>query len=236
MTAIDFKALGFVLDTAGAAQILGKSEAEVRDLVLVGELHGLTDGASPLSPLRFLFHPDEVRRVEVTLRELSNRSTLSVDRRNRLRVSKALRAYLTAVPATDDYDDALEKNAPLWGRTRNGTLVLHVRVEAVASFGSVADGIPVTQSMTRSALEYFGAIRVRGITPANTSSEQRWGVWWRLPEDFALGEDDDNSVIRGIVSGAREPDERMTRRGMGPAYLATPIGPDEMDHSGFDVD
>jgi hypothetical protein len=225
MTTIDFKALGFVLDAAGAAEVLGKTVTEVRDLVLVGELHALIGAASPMAPLAFWFHPDEVARVEVTLRELSNRTTLATDRRNRLRVLKALRAYLASVPVTDDYDDAIQNNAPLLGRTRNDGLVIHVRVEAVASFGSVADGMPVTQSMTKAALEYVGALRVRGITPANTSHEQRWGVWWRLPDGFGPGQDSDDPTARGMVEGAREPGERVTRRGGGAAYLVDPLVP-----------
>jgi hypothetical protein len=225
MTTIDFKGLGFVLDAAATAEVLGKTVTEVRDLVLVGELHALIGAASPMAPLAFWFHPDDVARVEVTLRELSSRSTLATDRRNRLRVLKALRTYLAMVPVTDDYDDAIQNNAPLWGRTRNNGMALHVRVEAVASFGSVADGMPVTQSMTRAALEYIGALRVRGLTPANTTHEQRWGVWWRLPDGFGPGEDTDDSTARGIVTGSREPDERVTRRGAGPAYLADPLVP-----------
>lgn len=227
MTTIDYRALGFVLDVPGAAKALGRSEAEIRDFVLAGELYALIGAPTPMAPIAFWFHPDEISRLEVTLRELSNRSSLAVDRRNRLRVRKALRAYLESVPATDDYDEALHQNAPVWGRTRNGTLMLHVRVEAVASFGSVADGMPLTQSMTRSALEYFGALRVRGLTPASTSSEQRWGVWWRLPDGFSLGEDNDDSVIKGIISGAREPGERISRRGAGPAFLAATLSTED---------
>ena len=229
MPEINYKALGFVLSSSDAAEVLGNSIGEVHDLVRSGELTALVSSPGPLAPLMFHFHPDEVSQTEVRLRKLSNGSTLSTDVRNRVRVQKALRAYLEAVPASGDYDTALAGNAPLWGRTRNGTPVLHVRAEAVASFGTVADGIPVTMSMTRAALDYLGALRVRGITPVNEPGQQRWGVWFRLADGFAPGDDDESAVIRGIIFGAREPGERVTRRGMGPAYLADSLDPDSED-------
>lgn len=228
--------MGFTLTSSDVADILGKTQSEVHDLVRVNELPGLILGESTFAGACFLFHPDEVAKVEVRHRELSNRSTLASDTRNRLRVLGALRCYLESTPATDDYDEAITRGMPLWGTTRNGTPVLHVRAEAVASFGVAFDGAMVSTSMARSALDFFGAIRARGVTPAATPGQQRWGVWFRLAEGFAPGENDEASVIRGLISGAREPGERMTRRGMGAAYLATPIGPDETDHSDTNVD
>jgi hypothetical protein len=223
MPEVDYQALGFALTTPDVADILNKNESEVHDLVRTGSLPCLVKADSPMGLLRMWFHPDDVSYIEVRLRETSARTSLHTDHLNRLRVQAALRAYLAAVPPTEDYDDALLRNAPLFGSTRRRARRVHVRAEAVAAFGSTLDSVPVTTSMVRAALEYFGAIRVRGVTAAAEPGTQRWGTWFRLPEGFDLGEADENSVIRGVVAGGYEPGERVSRRREGAAYLAEPL-------------
>lgn len=225
MPAVDYQALGFALTTSDVADMLEKTEAEVHDLTRAGVLPYLAQADTVMGTQRMWFHPDEVARVEVQLRSSVAANSLATDHRNRLRVQAALRAYLAAVPAETRYDEAMLRNAPLVGRTRQRARMIHVRPEAVAAFGTTLDNVPVTISMTTAALEYVGAIRVRGVTALGEPGKQRWGIWFRLPPGFAPGETTEADVIEGTMSGAREEGERVRRRGMGPAVLADPLVP-----------
>lgn len=210
--------LGFVLTTPDVAEILNKTEAEVHDLVRAGMLPFLGKWDGSVGPMRMWFHPDEVSRVEVALRDsVREGGGLAVDHRNRLRVQAALRAYLEATPPQTSYDRAMLHNAPLWGKTRQRERVVHVRAEAVASFGSTLDAVPVTKSMVMGALEFFGAVRVRGVTALDEPGKQRWGVWFRLPPGFFP--ENEGEVVVGVLDGAYEDGERVTRHGAGPAHL-----------------
>lgn len=218
---IDYISLGFALTTPDVAQILGRTEAEVHDLARAGLLPFLASGDGTSGPLRMWFHPDEVTRLEVSLRKsVQSGGGLAVDHRNRIRVQSVLRDYLAETPPVRSYDLAMLHNAPLVSKTRQRAEVVHVRPEAVAAFGSRRETAPVTISMVTAALEYFGALRVRGITAVDEPGKQRWGVWFRLPPGFAAGDDDEPEVIEGIAVGAYEPGDRIARRGMGPAVAA----------------
>lgn len=232
---LDYRAMGFTLTSADVAQILGRSVPEVHDLVRVNELPALLIGETTFAEPRMLFHPDEVAMVEVRTRRLSDGSSLATDSRNRLRVLAALRLYLESAPATDDYDDALATGRPLWGNTRNGTPMLHVRAESVASYGPMLDGVTMPVSMVNAALEHFGAIRQRGVTPASAPGKQRWGYWFRLGDGFAPNSPE-GEVIRGLATGAREDGERMTVRGGGKPHLAGTLGADIGTDTGDPVD
>lgn len=227
---VDYMGLGFMLTTPDVAGILEKTEAEVHDLVRAGMVAYLTKWDTPAGPARMWFHPDEISRVEVALRDsVRMGGGMAVDHRNRLRTQAALRAYLEAHSPQSSYDKAMLHNAPLWGRTRSRERVVHVRVEAVAAFGSTLDAVPVTRSMVTSALEFLGAVRVRGVTALDEPGKQRWGVWFRLPPGFFP--ENEGEVITSMVNGSsREDGERVTRRGGGPAYLTTPLrGVDDPD-------
>lgn len=219
---VDHQALGFVLTTPDVADILDKDEQVVHDLVRAGVLPCLMK-REPGEPMRLWFHPDDVTGAEVRLRASVQANGLLVDERNRLRVQAALRAYLKAMPPVASYDRALLNNAPLLGKTRQRDEVVHVRAEAVASFGSSLDNVPVTVSMATQTLEYLGAVRVRGVTALAEPGRQRWGAWFRLPPGFALGDDDEPEVVAGVVGGAFEPGDTVTRRGAGAAFLAEPL-------------
>ncbi|HET9144094.1 hypothetical protein [Actinophytocola sp.] len=231
---VDHQALGFALTTPDVADILDKNEQEVRDLVRAGVLPTLIK-REPGEPMRMWFHPDDVSGVEVRMRNAAQANGLLVDERNRLRVQAALRAYLNAVPPTASYDRALLDNAPLLGKTRQRAEVVHVRAEAVASFGSSLDNVPVTVSMATQALEFLGAVRVRGVTALAEPGRQRWGVWFRLPPGFAVGDDDEPEVVAGMVDGAFEPGDTVTRRGAGAPHVAGPLlGLDDLDDDPID--
>jgi len=224
---VDYSALGFQLTTPDVAEILGKTEAEVRDLVRAGMLPFLARWDGPTGPVRLWFHPEEVAGLEVALRaSVRQGGGLAVDHRNRLRTMAALRAYLEAHAPQASYDEAMLRNAPLWGRTRNGAQVVHVRADAVASFGSTLDAVPVTKSMVVAALEFVGAVRVRGVTALEEPGTQRWGVWFRLPPGV-FPEDEGETVAAVVNGGAREEGERVSRRGGGPAFLAEPLRTDD---------
>lgn len=235
---IDYIGLGFALSTADAAEVLGRTEAQVHDMVRAGMLPSLAKPDVPGGPLRLWFHPDEVARVAVMLRESVQRGGgLATDHRNRLRVQAALRAYLASVPPESSYDLALLRNAPLLSKTRNRARVVNVRPEAVAAFGSTLDNVPVTISMMTAALEYFGAVRVRGVTALDEPGKQRWGVWFRLPAGFMQGDDGEAAVVDGMLGGAYEPGERVRRRQGGPPHLAEPLsGVDDEDGTGDGTD
>jgi hypothetical protein len=230
---IDYTGLGFALSVSDAADILNRTDAQVHDIVRAGMLPFLARPDVPGGPLRLWFHPDEVARVEVMLRESVQRGGgLATDHRNRLRVQAALRAYMASVPPESSYDLALLRNAPLLSKTRQRARVVNVRAEAVAAFGSTLDNVPVTVSMITGGLEFFGAIRVRGVTALDEPGKQRWGVWFRLPAGFMQGDDSDAAVVDGILGGAYEPGERVRRRQNGPAYLAEPVRGADDDTSG----
>lgn len=226
---VDYTGLGFVLATPDVAEILDKTEAEVHDLVRAGMLPFLGRWDGSAGPMRMWFHPDEISRVEVALRDsVREGGGLAVDHRNRLRAQAALRAYLEATPPQTSYDKAVLHNAPLWGKTRQREQVVHVRAEAVASFGSTLDRVPVTKSMIVAALEFFGAVRVRGVTALDEPGKQRWGVWFRLPPGFFP--ENEGEMVVGVLDGAHEDGERVTRRGAGPAHLVEPLrGVDDED-------
>lgn len=231
---VDHKALGFTLTTSDAAYVLGKTEHEVHDIARSGLLPFLVK-REPGEPKRMWFHPDDVSGVEVRLRASAQQNGLLVDDRNRLRVQAALRAYLKAMPPVASYDQALLDNAPLLGKSRQRAEVVHVRPEAVAAFGSTLDNVPVTVSMVTQALEFFGAIRVRGVTALAEPGKQRWGAWFRLPPGFAVDDDDEPEVVDGVVSGAFEQGDTITRRGMGAPHLAEPLqGLDDLDDAHID--
>jgi hypothetical protein len=218
MPSVDHVAQGYVLTTADAAHILGRTPAEVHDLVFCYELKTLIVPESPSGPLAFRYHPDDVGFLEVRLRESAHRASISSDTRNRLRMRKTLRHYLASAEPTDDYDEALTRHRPLLCRVRGGALMVHVRTEAVVAFAE-RTGVPLTRSIVNSAMEHFGALRVRGVSPVHEEG-QRWGIWYRLPEGFMPGEDDDATAIRALTQGARRPGERVSRPGAAPAVLA----------------
>ena len=225
---IDYFGLGFALTVPDVADMLNKPEPEIYDLVRAGMLPFLSKPDAPGGTPRMWFHPDEVSRLEVSLRKsVREGGGMAVDHRNRLRVQAALRAYLASVPPESSYDQAMVRNAPLLSKTRQHVRVVNIRAEAVAAFGSTLDNVPVTISMVASALEFFGAIRVRGVTALAEPGKQRWGVWFRLPPGFEAA-DGDAEVVAGLM-GAREDGERVKRRGLGPAVLAEPLrGADDL--------
>ncbi|HZA71296.1 MAG TPA: hypothetical protein VE476_00125 [Propionibacteriaceae bacterium] len=230
---IDYTGLGFVFATTDAADVLHRSEAEVHDMARAGMLPFLARPDVPGGPLRMWFHPDEVTRVEVMLRESVQRGGgLATDHRNRLRVQAALRAYLTSVTPLPSYDEAVLRNAPLLSRTRQRDRVVNVRPEAVSAHHNLTSTVPVTVSMIVGALEYFGAVRVRGVTALAEPGKQRWGIWFRLPAGFMSGDDNEAAVIDGILGGAYEPGERVRRRQGGPPHLAQPLSGMSDDASG----
>jgi hypothetical protein len=239
---INYTGLGFALSVSDAADILNRTEAQVHDMARAGMVPFLAKPDVPGGPLRLWFHPDEIARVEVALREsVQHGGGLATDHRNRLRVQAALRAYLTSVPPESSYDRALLHNAPLLSKTRQRARVVNVRPEAVAAFGSTLDNVPVTISMVTTALEYFGAVRVRGVTALDEPGKQRWGVWFRLPAGFMQGDDSEAAVIDGMLGGAYEPGERVRRRQGGPPHLAEPLssqgaGADDEDEDADDLD
>lgn len=204
---IDYQALGMVLTTEDAAGVLDITPHHVRDLMRSGCLgyHVLPDfSAYPKHRVRF--HPDELASYQA----VKVSGEVPSDKNNINRVQTVLREYLTDVPAETDYDEALEKGAPLWASTKQGQ-ALHITVDSLVEFNRDTGGAPLVHSVVEESLEYLRALRKRGLVPmSDKGGRQRWGTWWRIPKSL-LPEGDDDQTVREILSGVREPDERLRR-------------------------
>lgn len=217
----DYRSLGFVLTAGDVAEVLECTTAQTLDLLRAGDISALiTSTAGPMTPLMFLFHPDEARHAQVR----RTHDLVTADETVRGLVQQVLRDYLADVPPVEDYDVALETNAPLWGSSRNGR-TLNVRTDAVLAYRRRTDGrVPVTTSGVEATLDRLGALRVRGLVPAATpGGKQRWGTWWRVPPSLLAGEDED-ALAADLVYGVRDPDEEVRRRAGAHAVLAEPLG------------
>ncbi|HYF72002.1 MAG TPA: hypothetical protein VD864_04225 [Nocardioides sp.] len=225
MTKLDYEALGFTLTPEEAARRMDTTPGQLRDLIRNNELHFLVVASGdPLRPLTIRIHRDEPQAyLDRKQRELD-----TVDDRNRLRVTEALRRYLAEVPAVENYDDAVELGAPLLASTREGEAV-HISPAALSDFcartrkGSEA---VLTITSIEGALPALRALRKRGVIPADSrGGKQRWGVWWRIPSSLLPGGTDDQMVddmLNGVADG-----ERLSRRGTGVPFLPGVLGADE---------
>lgn len=208
-TTIDYDALGFRLTTGDVAEVLECRSAEVLDLVRAGEMAFLALPAQegPFIELRLRFHPEEVERFLVRRKRGEEAATTRVA----ARVQRLLRAYLKAVPSTEDYDEAREQGRPLVGSTKHGD-ALHVEARALIEYVErVHPDEMLTEVAVNSAMQAVGALVKRGVVPASTpGGRQRWGKWWRIPPSVAGASE--SATVTDVVSGVRGGDE-MERRG-----------------------
>lgn len=217
----DYGSLGFALTTGDVAEVLSLTLAETLDLVRAHQMTVLVVPSGGIGGLEFRYHPDEVSAF--AHRKVTEQ--LPADATVHALVQAALRRYLAEVSPVADYDDALHMNAPLLGATRTGE-ALHVRVDGLLEHhrGHSTSGMPLTISGIENTLSHLGALRVRGVVPANDrGGKQRWATWWRIPLSLLHG-DDESSTAADLVGGVREPGEEIRRRGAGSPYLAKPLG------------
>ncbi len=212
--------MGFALTAGDVAEVLSCTTAQTLDLLRSGDISALiTSSAGPMTPLMFLFHPDEARHAR--FRKVHD--LVTADETVRGVVQQVIREYLAAMPPVDDYDVALATDSPLWGSSKNGR-TLNIRTHAVVAYRQRTDGrVPVTSSGVDAALERIGALRVRGLTPAATpGGKQRWGMWWRIPPSLLDGENED-TLATDLLCGVREPDEEVRRRAGAHVMLSDPL-------------
>lgn len=209
MTTVDYAALGFTLTVEDAALALDSTPGQVHDLIRANLLAYLTvpDPKSQVGRRTIRLHPEEVsthakRRIDPV--------NITSPQRNVLRVEELLRRYLLEVEPDYDYDDAMERSAPLWAGSRNGR-GLYISVRSMINFNERIEGPPVSVTTIEDALERLRALRKRGIVPAgDKGGKQRWGTWWRVPMSF-LPDAEDHDVTTDILDGVRQPGERLHR-------------------------
>lgn len=223
MSTIDYAALGFRFTAADAAAVIQISVAEVNDLIRTGDLAFLTYRApGPLPQLTVLFHSDEVADFSRRRREDRVASDVALA----ARVQAALRRYLREVQVEEDYDEALERGAPLLAGTKQGD-ALHIQVPSLVAFYNQArepHQAILTEHAVAGALERLKALRVRGVIPvADRGGKQRWGTWWRIPLSLLDG-DNTEAAARDVVDGVRAPEEKLRRYGTQGVFLDAPLG------------
>lgn len=208
---IDYTALGFTLTVEDAARALDTTPGQVHDLIRANLLTFLVVVDRPASVRKrtILLHPDELAAY-LALR--ASGTGISSDKRNVLRAEELLRRYLLELEPAYDFDEAVERGAPLWASTKQGK-ALHIRVRDVVRFNERLGGASISVTTIENALEFLRALRKRGIVAmadSGDSTAQRWSNWWRIPASL-LPEGADDEVASEHLDGVREPGEPMQR-------------------------
>lgn len=209
MSLVDYTALGFTLTVEDAARTLDSTPGQVYDLIRANLLAYLAmpDPKSQVGKRTIRLHPEE---VAAHAKRAIDPVGLTSPQRNILRVEDLLRRYLLEIEPDYDYDDAIERCAPLWAGTRNGR-GLYISVRSMIAFNERVGGPPVSVTTVEDALEQLRALRKRGIVPlGDKGGKQRWGTWWRVPISFAP-DADEHDVTTDILDGVRQPGERLHR-------------------------
>lgn len=206
---IDYTALGFTLTVDDAARALDTTPGQVHDLIRANLLTFLVrvDHTASVRKRTILLHPDELAAY-LALR--ASGTGISSDKRNILRIEELLRRYLLDMEPAYDFDEAVERRAPLWASTKQGK-ALYIQVRSVIKFNERMGGLAVSVTTVENALEFLRALRKRGIIAMADSGEaaaQRWGTWWRVPPSL-LPEGDDDEVVSEHLDGVREQGEPM---------------------------
>lgn len=201
--------MGFALTVDDAAGMLSLTRAEVLDLIRARDLPSLLLAApTPLAPAAFRLHHDEVRRLA---ERMANRE-LTVDERIRALTQTRLREYLAANPPVQDYDEAVEYDAPLWARSAGGKRTLNVFASSVRKYVESLDPMTtLTESSIAMTLERMGGVKVRGVVPFSApGGKQRWGAMYRIPQSL-LHREDETALARDVTMSQREPEEEFRR-------------------------
>lgn len=204
---INYEALGMVLTIEDAARVLDVTPHHVRDLMRSGCLgfHVFPD-LSDYPKHKVRFHPEELASYQA----FKDSGVVPADKNNLNQVQAALREYLADVQAETNYDEAVEKGAPLWASTKQGE-ALHINVDSLIDFNRDTGGAPLVPRVVEESLEYLRALRKRGVVPADDKGgKQRWGTWWRIPKSL-LPDGDNDQTVSEMLSGVREADERLRR-------------------------
>jgi hypothetical protein len=161
---------------------------------------------------------------------MKDRGEAPHNRRNVLRVSAYLRAYLDAVEPDYEYDSALERGAPLWVSLR-GQKALYIQVSALSRFVE-STGSVLTKTTATEALKFMRCLPRRGVVAyGEQGSKARWATWWRVPNSFIPDAEMYDNLADDAVFGLLQEDDRVTTVSQGSAegepYLDGMLGQDD---------
>lgn len=217
---LQFEPRPYPLSIADAARVAHRTPGEIRDLVASKLLSCLVLADAEGTEW---FNAEDVR---VACQGIEASGPDSLDYRRALQAGAAIRKYLEKVPPVADYDDAIERNAPLLAKTKKGRIFAHIQPEVACEFiraNSTEWPLAELPTSLRIALKAMGALKVRGIRGL-TGGEQRWHYWYRLPQTTWSAAPELGTVLQNLA-GMRDEGEKMTRREGGEAELADPINP-----------
>lgn len=214
------------LDMLGFARVLDTTPGQVQDAMrahLIGYMT-LPDNSGEARPhVRFTLA--EAKRFQ----GVKQRGEIPHDRRNVMRVSAYIRAYLEAVEADYEYDSALERGAPLWVSLR-GRKALYIQISALSKYVESCGSI-LTKTTATEALKFMRAVPKRGVVAyGEQGSKARWGTWWRIPNSFIPDIEMYDNVADDILFGVLQDGDRVTTSGQGSTdgepYLTGMLGED----------
>lgn len=213
----------FPLTLTDAVVLLGVSPAQLRGYVKGGLLPCLLHRRQHGGDAEW-FNGDDLAELR---RLLDGKADAGREQRHIVDIVDGLHAYLAENPPLASYDEAVANRMPVLARSRHGRLHAHVQAAALADWVAAhRDDLPTAsfELTAAKALESLGAVRIRGISPLG-GGKQRWQYWFRLPL-HVWSASPELSTLLDSLAGAREDDEKITKRGGQPPRLVEDLHPE----------